>query len=370
MNPMIQFDRHPDADALNAFAEQALPVADRARILAHMAGCPRCREVVYLAQAAAEPAPVPSIAIKAEPPRPWISAFAWWRIALIPAAALAATGAIVLWMQLRPAPAPTQIAKMSEPQLAPVSPDPAKIVQKSAPRPASVAPRPPAAPTPRVEQKKAMPPAIGAMDPSSSGLVAASAAPSPSAAQARALAGTHLDAHSASMARYESLPAPPVPPPAFSLAPSSVSPQLQPQPEAVLRPAPAAKVSAAAASPSPQPLSGFAPVRLSTPLNLPSGLGAVSSAAMLNRLLAVDTAGAVFLSQDAGKHWESVNAQWTGKAIQVHAPPPDIYRLRTADAAASVEPAPAPQPPAMLFRLLTDRRQTWVSADGKVWRRQ
>ncbi len=40
---------HPDADTLTAFSERLLPEAERARILAHLAHCGDCREVVALA---------------------------------------------------------------------------------------------------------------------------------------------------------------------------------------------------------------------------------------------------------------------------------------------------------------------------------
>lgn len=39
-------DSHLDADELNAYAENALPVAARARYMAHLAECSRCRELV------------------------------------------------------------------------------------------------------------------------------------------------------------------------------------------------------------------------------------------------------------------------------------------------------------------------------------
>ncbi len=394
MNPKIQFDRHPDADALSAFAEQALPVADRARILAHMASCARCREVVYLAQAAAQPEPAPAIAIKAQPEWSWASALAKWRIVLIPAAALAATFAAVVWVQTRPAPPPAQMAKVSQlPPAAPGSDLAPMAQQKSAPLPAAIAPRqpvalpprPPAAfaartqPLPQPEQKKAMP-AAGTMDPNALALASAPPPLAAATAQSRALAPTHLDAHSASMARYNPVPAPSIPPPALSLTPSSLTPQLQPQPEAVLRPVPVGNVPSAAEAPAPQPLN-VAPMLAARPVNLPSGKSAVSSAALLNRLLAVDSAGSVFLSQDAGKHWETVDPKWTGKAIQVEARPQNPHRLSNTEV--SVEPAtPSPQPPVdaaakavpplppMLFRLVTDRRQTWVSTDGRVWHEQ
>lgn len=41
---------HPDADLLTAFAEQALGERERAQVLAHLAACAACREVVALAR--------------------------------------------------------------------------------------------------------------------------------------------------------------------------------------------------------------------------------------------------------------------------------------------------------------------------------
>src|ERR1051326_4272919 len=40
---------HPDADLLTAFAEQSLPVEERASVLEHLARCGDCRDVVALA---------------------------------------------------------------------------------------------------------------------------------------------------------------------------------------------------------------------------------------------------------------------------------------------------------------------------------
>jgi hypothetical protein len=124
----------------------------------------------------------------------------------------------------------------------------------------------------------------------------------------------------------------------------------------------------------------------------------------------LDSAGAVFVSQDAGKHWDAVHPQWSGKAIAVRAPAQGLYQvmpvagpesLDTAgitapqteekraspnvNATVSSPPPPPPAPasgpavttagagppiPAMLFKLITDTHQTWVSADGNVWRQQ
>jgi hypothetical protein len=164
----------------------------------------------------------------------------------------------------------------------------------------------------------------------------------------------------------------------------------------------------------PQPVNGLAALRLTSHPRLPSGLNAVSSAVMLDRILAVDPEGAVFLSRDATKHWERVPIQWTGRAVSVQAPPralypfnakvkedatahtspvasvsmmpappapapdappppvPSMKAAESANAAPGPPPAPdaAPAMPGMLFKLINDHDQTWVSADGKVWREQ
>ena len=45
---------HPDADLLTAFAERALPDAERNGVLAHLARCGDCRDIVALALAETE----------------------------------------------------------------------------------------------------------------------------------------------------------------------------------------------------------------------------------------------------------------------------------------------------------------------------
>jgi len=110
MNRVLQPDVHPDAESLNAFVERALPQPERAQIVAHLGGCARCREVVFLAQAAAETdaalvAAVKTELLPAESSRTWWwAAFANWRIALVPAAALATAAGLLIWVQMKSAP--------------------------------------------------------------------------------------------------------------------------------------------------------------------------------------------------------------------------------------------------------------------------
>ena len=99
MNSKPQLDLHPDAESLNAFVEQMLPEGEREQILAHIAECGRCRQVVYLAQEAAaemEMEPELELAVVAAVPQstspseaekyPW---FRSWRLAWVPVGALA-----------------------------------------------------------------------------------------------------------------------------------------------------------------------------------------------------------------------------------------------------------------------------------------
>jgi hypothetical protein len=89
---------------------------------------------------------------------------------------------------------------------------------------------------------------------------------------------------------------------------------------------------------------------------LPSGLTALSTAMTLSASLAVDRAGGVFLSEDAGIHWESVAKQWSGRAVAV--------RLQTI---VGVTAGTASLPPAV-FEIVNDQGQVWTSTDGKIWK--
>jgi hypothetical protein len=449
---------HPDANVLNAFVEHALQEGERARVVAHMAECARCREVVFLARSAAQPEVAPAPAVRAEPkPSRFAVAFAKWRVALIPAAALAAVGATVLWVQVRPAMERTEMAKVLPPPAAATS---QSVTTQMAARRAAPAPgdrqtearEPVASPPKQAERiipsqaKKAAVPSGGivAME-RSIPPVSPSGAPE-GAGQDGALGPIHLDGRSASTAgfapRPQPLPAPPAsafskahggpqwqqavaPPKTAAQAPVTVEASAAPVVPSPAPPPPNIVTSAGVAPPvvtqsvvveplprtelAPQALNGLAVLRLARFAKLPSGLNTVSSAALLNRLVAVDSGGGVFLSQDGGQHWQRVRARWTGKAVRVQAPPQNFSRFMIAapdqapeKTALSGQPVPASTPeeaanapasaspadenssagiatvhagasiaPPLVpteFKLLTDRHEVWVSADGKVWR--
>jgi hypothetical protein len=104
---------HPDPDLLTAFAEQALPPAEREGVLGHLALCGDCREVVALAIPAAESVPTPEItapadhagavragSVRVRPQRRWFAAPALRWAAL--AAGIVVAGAIILTQSRKP----------------------------------------------------------------------------------------------------------------------------------------------------------------------------------------------------------------------------------------------------------------------------
>jgi hypothetical protein len=93
--------------------------------------------------------------------------------------------------------------------------------------------------------------------------------------------------------------------------------------------------------------------RVNSP-KLPSGLAVVSRATAQHLTLEIDRAGALFLSNDSGEHWEQVARQWTGRAIEV--------RAKT-----SLSGSTAPE---MIFELKNETGSIWASADGKIWTAQ
>ena len=134
---------------------------------------------------------------------------------------------------------------------------------------------------------------------------------------------------------------------------------------------------------------------------LPSKLPATSTVTALNHTLAIDSAGALFLSTDAGRHWTSIHPQWQGKAQTLSltaatnlryaaakkSPTPTDKREVTPDNNASATiitgaaldalasdaaaAAPAPTLPTQpTFQLTTDTGTTWLSNDGLIWYRR
>jgi hypothetical protein len=116
--------------------------------------------------------------------------------------------------------------------------------------------------------------------------------------------------------------------------------------------APASKQVANSSSPRPE-----APA-------LPSHLTAVNQVAVRGSQLALDSDGALFRSDDHGRHWYEIHQQWAGKAVELIGIPP------LSAASKSGQPAKPNGDPgvyvAVLLRSTLELR--WISVDrGKTW---
>jgi len=101
---------HPTADLLNAYAERALTSQEDVLVAGHLATCPGCREVIFLANSAAEVPEASALPVER-------SAVTWWRWA-VPVAALVAITAAFLTLnplRTREAAPQTQEAKVLSP---------------------------------------------------------------------------------------------------------------------------------------------------------------------------------------------------------------------------------------------------------------
>ncbi len=384
MNANSKLDVHPDAEILNAFAEQALEERERGKIVAHLAGCSRCRQVVYLAQDAAAEM-VPSVSIPAgrfEGRRE--SWFRSWRFALVPVAALAAIVALAYIVhvqrigtgsemanvtpQTAPQTAGSNSASPTEARgvaAAPVSAGPAQPearVRKKAPANAQSAPLlPPFSaamatvsganePANAVREEAAMPPGASGSGNSAMGSGAElKRAPAVTGWQkeqerAAATAGVHgiFAKTMAQASENES---------AKRKETDRIVTAAAPQFDA--NAAPPASFEAGA-----RPRAGgvFA-VYKGKEGELPSGLAVVSTASSQHQTLAIDKAGSVFVREGSGGHWDRVAKQWTGQAVAVRMQA-DLGAIRSGS-------APSPE---AVFELVNDLRQVWVSTDGRIWK--
>jgi len=413
---------HPDAESLSAFSEQALGERERALVLAHLAVCGRCREVVALASEAADAGE----GIAAAPPRKAIAANAWWkqwRLVWVPTAVVAAFAAASISVYIeRPDrhAANIKIAEQSPnpsatPPPAAAPTEQAKVEAPAAEPPAAAAPATPAAhPAKRAHSGQeervpaAAPPAV------------AEQMPSPSRTrepgtmnQAEAYREMRQPPHA------EATPAPPEliagsMSPAESQSNSSEGDEEKKQAERrrqaevdrsqmrslkartapfaghganVARPADATQTVTVAAAPSleTQPAAPAEPAPMlgikssgdvttpAEPIQLPSGLAAVSIASGRHFLLVIDEAGALFLSEDRGVTWERVTKQWMGRAVAVRrqardhgAPQADSTAQNGTTSGSSADTGDAPSL-IEFFELSNDKNETWVSADGRTW---
>lgn len=393
MNSATQFDPHPDAESLNAFVEQALTEGERVQILAHLAVCERCRRVVTLTQDTAAAAEVvPAAAVETAQPARKSASWLWnWRHAWIPATALAVLIAAAFFVHMRqqqPGPETATATLPAAPQIAentPAASSPKQMVagetKTAAPTRAAkrsikgrTATEPDEAVTlSRVEPARSemmqAPPAIGRHGAEQLAKAAGISGPVP--AQQEPMASPRPDmsatswkpqlqgaAEASSVAAKAARPGHTEPlgmataaQTRLDLAAASIAAKVKSQPglNANLR-----AVEKKAANPNLH-------LMQAQMIQLPSGLPAVSTASANHHTLALDAAGALFLREDPGDHWEQVPSQWTGRIVKV--------RLQQAPGNANSSVA-APSLANPVFEIVNDAGQEWVSPDGSTWKRK
>lgn len=399
MNPTIQPGMHPDAESLTAFAELLLPEVEREEILAHMSTCGRCREVVFLAQQAAEedqPEPVAAAADALIKPRTsWFN----WRWAWIPAAACAGLIGVAVMHHYRSAETQTATNAAPTDALGTAGSPKAEIQNPTAqnePKPAQqakpsgiVAEREIVPQTLRRDEAKSLldakkpsdqkdvgvratVPAIvfapGVSGGSTHGMAArakTSAIGGPLAADQFQQQNMANQQNMQSSAGYQFDAANKTVNAAAARQSETVSVQAQPvipTPQAVPAAPEQVNSSPITEGDNAVSLAGVAKLSKKEKVSLPNGLEALSVASGGgDRTIALDTKGALFVSEDGGKHWKPVRTQWTGRAVIVRS-------LNTAEKGNALGALGAMKmSPTAKFELVTDDLQTWLSADGNIW---
>jgi hypothetical protein len=427
MTQILQSGQHPDADQLNAFVERALTPHEQQQMLAHLAICPDCRAIAYLAQpAVVEEAGLPrTVAAR----KPW---FSGWNLAL--PAALAVAFLVILTVHLRnvgTAKPDAEVVKTMRLEQTPSLP------QMSSSTAQAVAPKPVPAPI----QKPAF--SANAIAASSSSSTAPVHGAPPQVNSGESLAGRSTNTRlspdsgvaydavhgglprqtvsggsliSASSAQAAASPANVMPSGTAQTAGISnvdsvhrelrsslaqynsatvtaqsglnqafqAAPTAPPPPEAPRSENETVSVSSAAAmldtesTQSSQLVAGNATASLAQPAfkmkkqpSLPSHLPALSTISNARQELVIDSAGSLFRSEDAGVTWQPIPPQWTGRAVKLQLSPLQTLAKSTNPAASTATAKSAPTAPAQpIFELTNDAGYIWISTDGQTWKRR
>lgn len=408
MNQTTQSGNHPDAESLNAFAEQALTPTEREQVLAHMATCGRCRQVVYLAQeAAGGESRAAEPAVSAQQPVPFSprrlrNNWAGWRLAWIPVAALVGFIGIAVLQHARhrrPEPQLANNARQEQPPrgVAPIQDKDASTTNR-----------------PRFEAKKADTltqrldaPAVNEKPaPKSAGSATRIAPPIPPTLQVRSAPVSQPEAAAAGLLKSERdvseetasgnggnavarLKERQVPQQQQQLAYQQLqtarlsavgNSKTTPVDSVAMAKGMAGQANSSPAVNAPAPIAPLAIGSLDSNKEevtsgasqkdkktkstvLPNGMAALSITTVQGRTIAIASSGEVYLAEDADKHWVPVVRQWTGRAVLVRA----IEGSATKSTASSLHGEASGGPRAAVYELVNDNLQTWVSSDGRTW---
>lgn len=395
MSEHFQPGQHPDADRLSAFADNALPAHERQETLAHLAQCAGCRSVVYLAQEAAlEDQPTLELVPPTRPMRkPW---FAGWALAWRAAAAFACLvlaalythhlllrGSNVASTSIASNPSTHVESKVGQQPLPPK--DTARQVnQRPSGKAATVVP----------EERKSssssyavhgttvqtlplsgrqvselsqlqMTPAPGSRNGAIGKFTAGGRvqgnAPAGYAGGIGAGQGADFNHVAGVTAKKNTVPLRPevnasasaifttpaaAPPAATSPLLRSGPVQLSSGGPIAIRPS---AQSGEMATLSVQDIVSDSHLKQQFPqqmqFHLPSHLPTVSTISNARLILAIDSGGTLFASQDAGKRWKSISPRWTGHAVKVNFAPNASYGTMEAPTATKMQISRVPAAP-------------------------
>jgi hypothetical protein len=298
--------QHPEADLLSAFSEGGLAGHERQQIMEHLAGCPRCRQVIFLAQQAA-----PEIEMVEKP-----VAIPFWRRRWIPIFASAAAVCVLAGISLVLFQQQGEKAKAPENNIARQNPAPAPPVNAGGAAGAHAVAEDhigkPAKPAKKDAPVAEKPRATDALKPRS---LAPQVSGTASDEPVRQMA--HADEYATSRRK------------SVLLGESSEVTQSQSAKQSATLGAPPQSAKVLAAKPAyaasyqnhlAVPMARAVPsasggaAGQSAVSALPSGQAAIASVDLGNRRLVLDGGGALFVSLDQGTHWRRIPQQWRGRA--------------------------------------------------------
>jgi hypothetical protein len=110
---------------------------------------------------------------------------------------------------------------------------------------------------------------------------------------------------------------------------------------------------------------------------LPSHLPVLAIASNVQHTLAIDTSGTLFLSED-GLSWQPIQAQWTGRAVNVRlasSPSQPVAAKDTQSSNTSLGRTmsiggPIASAHLVVFELTSDDGAIWTSTDGRAWKQK
>ena len=402
MSQILQPGQHLDPDQLSAFVESALPKHERLATLAHLSECSHCRQIVFLSQQA-----LPQTATTPHPAPVWTRWFTSTPGLSLAAASFACALIVAVSLHLHHTSQSPAVATTATPSSAPhpAEPTAGSIAEPRQEGNAAAATSPAVLATPHPQPKAVSPaPLPTHSDKPNKAIADGQGFEKPLTPQINgvtygAIRGT---GSSNSMPILKSLLGQPQQQATTSqnagLAPA---PSTKPLDQAASSGAALALLPAQSRNTNETVSVVAAPAQIQTETTdadnlfartanakknaqatLPSNLAIMTTISNGHQTLAVDTAGALFLSLDAGQHWTLVDQQWTGKAAQLSlAASPSTQPSQQRGAihgavSAAMSPAragvntnaAATTTIPLSFQLTTDSGAVWTSPDGLIWK--